>query len=90
MNLKEQIAEWLYEDGESIIEIDGHDFEMVYADTSKGQRYELWHNNAMIGWVDCHSYFRDMDQLILATVKEKKTKIDYDFIQSLSMDKVKA
>ena len=50
-------AEWLDEDGPSDFTIDGVDFEFIYADTSKGDRWEVWSDGEMIGWNDCYKDF---------------------------------
>jgi hypothetical protein len=43
---------WVKDDGDDTFEIDGIEFEFSFSTNSKGDRYEVWADNELIGWND--------------------------------------
>ena len=60
--MRHLIVDWLDNDGPDLIEIDGREITLEYADLSSGGcRYEMWEDGELIAWCDNPKDFLNMD-----------------------------
>ena len=60
--MRHLIVDWLDNDGPDLIEIDGREITLEYADLSSGGcRYEMWEDGELIAWCDNPKDFLNID-----------------------------
>jgi hypothetical protein len=64
--MKQLIQQWLNDEIDGEIEVDGREITLEYAELTNGrQRYEMWEDGELIAWTDTVKDFLNID---LATV----------------------